>query len=268
MSTVGFDPFEWKHSFIPGLGRDEAKNLLASDDVAIGTFLLRDSSKGGYSLSVKEVNSITHYLIEEETDPDGSSKMKISNQTFPDIPSLLNHYKMRVLETTSLVYAYKKPIILKVIAMYKFNGEKENDLPFEVGETLEIISKVDNDWWEARNALGSSGQIPSNYVVSTEEYQNERLSKGTSQSSTSSERFSSASNSDSDFYPSSFPAKAKVIIDRQPNAYDSTQLRVKKGEVLTITKKHANGMYEAELNGIIGNVPFTYVKFIKPTTKV
>uniref|UniRef100_A0A1I7TPX9 Cell death abnormality protein 2 n=1 Tax=Caenorhabditis tropicalis TaxID=1561998 RepID=A0A1I7TPX9_9PELO len=273
MNTIGFDPFEWRSFYFEGMSRDEAHKLLGEPRVSIGTFLMRDSSRPGeYSLSVREAdegNTVCHYLIERDVKEDGSAGVKIANQPFPDIPALLNHFKMRVLTEASLLSAYKKPIIEVVVGKFKFTGERETDLPFEHGERLEILSKTNNDWWEARNALGTSGLVPANYVeVQTGEFAHDRISKGASQSSIGSsgggaERFSSTStNSDNAECHPRLPAIAKVTFDRVPNAYDPTQLRVKKGQTIRVTQKLTNGMYKAELDGQIGSVPFTYLRFI------
>ncbi|CAL2042161.1 CBN-CED-2 protein [Caenorhabditis brenneri] len=273
MNMNGFDPFEWRSFYFPGMSREEAHKLLGEPGVSIGTFLMRDSSRPGeYSLTVREAdegNTVCHYLIERDAKEDGTSGVKIANQSFPDIPALLNHFKMRVLTEASLLSAYKKPIIEVVTGTFKFTGERETDLPFEQGERLEILAKTNNDWWEARNALGTTGLVPANYVtVQAGEFVNDRISKGASQSSIGSsgngaERFSSTStNSDNAETHPRLPAIAKVTFDRVPNAYDPTQLRVKKGQTIRVTQKLTNGMYKAELDGQIGSVPFTYLRFI------
>ncbi|KHJ90685.1 SH3 domain protein, partial [Oesophagostomum dentatum] len=146
------------------------------------------------------------------------------------------------------------------------------DLPFEAGELLEIIGKPEAEWWQARNALNATGLVPAIYVrpVSVDEM-NDRHLKGQSQSSLGSsvgeERFSGVSTNSSDpiedRYEPPLPAVAKAIYDRQPNAYDPTQLKLKKGQMIRITKKLTNGMYEGELDGRVGIVPFTYVRFSK-----
>ncbi|CAI2351652.1 unnamed protein product [Caenorhabditis sp. 36 PRJEB53466] len=275
MNANGFDPFEWRSFYFPGMSREDAHKLLGELGVTIGTFLMRDSSRPGeYSLTVREAdegNTVCHYLIERDAKEDGTAGVKIANQSFPDIPALLNHFKMRVLTEASLLSAYKKPIIEIVVGTFKFTGERETDLPFEQGERLEILTKTNNDWWEARNALGTTGLVPANYVQLTGELANDRISKGTSQSSIGSsgggaERFSSTSTNsdtvDAQFQPR-LPALAKVSFDRIPNAYDPTQLRIKKGQTVRVTHKLTNGMYKAELDGQIGSVPFTYLRFIR-----
>ncbi|EYC31516.1 hypothetical protein Y032_0004g2198 [Ancylostoma ceylanicum] len=160
-------------------------------------------------------------------------------------------------------------LLLFVIGLYRFEGERDTDLPFEAGELLEIIGKPEAEWWQARNALNATGLVPAIYVRPVDEA-NDRHLKGQSQSSLGSsvgeERFSGVStNSDpiEDRYEPPLPAVAKAIYDRQPNAYDPTQLKLKKGQMIKITKKLTNGMYEGELDGRVGIVPFTYVRFAK-----
>ncbi|KAJ1371024.1 hypothetical protein KIN20_032890 [Parelaphostrongylus tenuis] len=272
MST-SFDPYDWASFYFGKMGRDEASRILSEPDVAIGTFLLRDSSRpGDYSLSVRESdeeNKVRHYLIEEKSGENGTGQVKIADHDFVDIPTLLNHFKIHILDKTSLTVPYRKGQIEQVVALYRFEGERETDLPFEMGETLEIIAKPEPGWWQARNALNATGLVPAIYVRSIDE-NGDRQVKGHSQSSLGSsvgeERFSGFStNSDSteERYEPKLPAVAKAIFDRQPNAYDPTQLRLKKGQQVLITKKLTNGMYEGELDGKVGIVPFTYVRFIK-----
>jgi hypothetical protein len=47
---------------------------------------------------------------------------------------------------------------------YKFCGERATDLPFNFGETLEILEKPEKDWWIARNSIGAVGLVPANYL--------------------------------------------------------------------------------------------------------
>ncbi|XGW31803.1 hypothetical protein V3C99_010181 [Haemonchus contortus] len=275
MST-SFDPYDWASFYFGKMGRDEAARLLSETDVAIGTFLLRDSSRpGDYSLSVRESdeeNKVRHYLIEEKLGENGVKQVKIADHDFMDIPTLLNHFKIHILDKTSLTIPYRKGQIEQVVGLYRFEGERDTDLPFEVGETLEIIGKPEEGWWQARNALNATGLVPAIYVRPIDENGDRQL-KGHSQSSIGSsvgdERFSGVStNSDpiEDRYEPPLPAVAKAIYDRQPNAYDRTQLKLKKGQLVRITKKLTNGMYEGESDGRVGIVPFTYVRFAKAET--
>ncbi|VDO09757.1 unnamed protein product [Haemonchus placei] len=167
MST-SFDPYDWASFYFGKMGRDEAARLLSETGVAIGTFLLRDSSRpGDYSLSVRESdeeNKVRHYLIEEKLGENGVKQVKIADHDFMDIPTLLNHFKIHILDKTSLTIPYRKGQIEQVVGLYRFEGERDTDLPFEVGETLEIIGKPEEGWWQARNALNATGLVPAIYV--------------------------------------------------------------------------------------------------------
>jgi proto-oncogene C-crk len=46
----------------------------------------------------------------------------------------------------------------------RFFGERITDLPFSCGEVLDVLEKPEEEWWIARNAMGSVGFIPTNYV--------------------------------------------------------------------------------------------------------
>jgi proto-oncogene C-crk len=46
----------------------------------------------------------------------------------------------------------------------RFFGERITDLPFNCGEVLDVLEKPEEEWWIARNAMGSVGFIPTNYV--------------------------------------------------------------------------------------------------------
>ncbi|ETN83204.1 SH3 domain protein [Necator americanus] len=165
--SASFDPYDWASFYFGKMGREEAARLLSEAEVTIGTFLLRDSSRpGDYSLSVRESdeeNKVRHYLIEEK-------------------------------------YAENGVKLVKVVGLYRFEGERDTDLPFEAGEMLEIIGKPEAEWWQARNALNATGLVPAIYVRPVDEA-NDRHLKGQSQSSLGSsvgeERFSGIStNSD------------------------------------------------------------------------
>lgn len=55
-------------------------------------------------------------------------------------------------------------LLLKVIALYKFDGERASDLPFGRGEILDVIGKPEDGWWIARNVLSLTGLIPRPYI--------------------------------------------------------------------------------------------------------
>lgn len=52
----------------------------------------------------------------------------------------------------------------KVKARYDFEARDADDLAFKRGEILDIVSKDEELWWTARNALGKTGSIPVPYI--------------------------------------------------------------------------------------------------------
>ncbi|MFH4975493.1 hypothetical protein AB6A40_002202 [Gnathostoma spinigerum] len=280
-SASSFDPYSWKNFFFR-VNREEANRLLSSSSVGLGTFLIREStSPGSYALSVREDmkgdQQVRHYLIEPIESDDGKLSVKIAEQQFVDIPALLNYFKMRNLANVSLVRPLAKPTLEKMVCLYTFNGEEPEDLPFKKDEILEIIGKPQDEWWEARNALGNTGLVPATYLIRYEDWLTHRNSPDSS-SLSSENRLSSTSatseNNDilcaSASSPSTFniqtPCMARVILDRRPNVYDTEALRIKKGEVIKVTNIYPSGICDGVLNGKKGTFPFTYVEFLLDNT--
>ncbi|VDN55711.1 unnamed protein product [Dracunculus medinensis] len=258
-NSSSFDPYSWKNFYFH-VDREEANRLLCEDhNSTLGSFLIRDStSPGSYALSVREEltgdQQVRHYLIEPVESESGKINVKIAEQHFVDIPALLNHFKMRILANVSLVRPLQKCVIEKMVALYTFEGQEPTDLPFERNEVLEIIGKPQDEWWEARNALGNSGFVPANFLGHIDDIVIQRSNSETS-SLSSENRLSGLSSL-------RVPSWAKVKLDRRPNAYDTEALRLRKGEIIKVTKLHPSGLCEGILNGKKGTFPFTYVEFI------
>lgn len=275
-SSSSFDPYSWRNFYFH-VDREEATRLLCADQ-PLGTFLLRDStSPGSYALSVREEltgdQQVRHYLIETTESENGKTSVKIAEQHFVDIPALLNHFKMRILANVSLVRPLQKPAIEKMIALYPFEGQEPCDLAFQRNELLEIVGKPQEEWWEARNALGATGLVPANYLAHVEDVIMQRGNGSPDTSSLSSEnRLSGASVTSDPGEPNAsngsvqttprVPSWARVSLDRRPNAYDTEALRLRKGEMIKVTKLHPSGICEGILNGKKGTFPFTYVEFV------
>ncbi|VDN05669.1 unnamed protein product [Thelazia callipaeda] len=274
LASSSFDPYSWRNFYFH-VDREEATRLLCQSSSDLGTFLIRDSTTpGSYALSVREELSgdqqVRHYLIEPVEADNGRTHVKIADQYFVDIPALLNHFKMRILANVSLICPLRKAAIAKMIALYSFEGQEPTDLSFEKNEILDIIEKPQEEWWEARNALGNVGLVPGNYLVHFDEIV---LQRDSPESSVSSEnRLSGASvlsdtndevmNSGATSETPHMPTLARVILDRRPNVYDTEALRLKKGDLLKVIKVHASGICEGILNGKKGTFPFTYVEFV------
>ena len=46
-------------------------------------------------------------------------------------------------------------------ALYRFDGDASaTQIGFDEGETLEIIERVEGDWWWGTNAAGETGYFP------------------------------------------------------------------------------------------------------------
>lgn len=55
---------------------------------------------------------------------------------------------------------------VRVRALYAYRCQHQDDLPFQKGDTMFVLSDLAADWWFARHSTtGKSGYIPSNYVV-------------------------------------------------------------------------------------------------------
>ncbi|KAI7873701.1 P-loop containing nucleoside triphosphate hydrolase protein [Mucor mucedo] len=48
-------------------------------------------------------------------------------------------------------------------AIYTFESQEDSELPFQIGDTMQIIEKSDNGWWLAR-IKDREGWVPSNYL--------------------------------------------------------------------------------------------------------
>ncbi|KAG0445591.1 hypothetical protein HPB47_013614 [Ixodes persulcatus] len=85
------------------MSRQEATDMLMAEHEA-GIFLVRNSAtiSGDLVLCVREENKVSHYII-NRVSQDEQTRFRIGDQMFPDIPSLLNFYKLHYLDTTPLV---------------------------------------------------------------------------------------------------------------------------------------------------------------------
>lgn len=253
-----FDP-EDKYSWYFGtLSRDETNEILNPTDS--GVFLVRDSQsiKGDFVLCVKEENKISHYII-NRIHVGNSTRFRIGDQEFSDIASLLSFYKTHYLDTTSLI----KPVPReRVVAKFDFPGRDPEDLPFRKSEVLDVISKDEKDWWTCRNSRGNVGQVPVPYVSKFDP--NNPPVVPPPQTTVPSPPSPTPTQPIKEIQ---LPAKAVVIHQRIPSAYDRTQLKLEKGETIIVTKMNSNGLWEGEVNGKKGMFPFTHVKFLEDNSE-
>lgn len=272
MAAASYENYVW---YFGRISRHEAENLLQGKKP--GLYLVRESatSPGDFVLCVSENGRVSHYIINLRGD-----QLIIGDQRFGDLPKLIDFYRIHYLDTTTLTEACPKeepspapspppqqscaPDMQtnstpnssttgslatsptpqggeKYITLYRFVGKDQEDLPFEKSEVIEIIEKTEEQWWKARNQRGQTGMVPVPYI---RRHQVEQSN-----------------------YRQINPAQtqwAVVLKDRTPSAYDNTQLRIHKDDIIKVLTQHVNGQWEGELEGRRGFFPFNYVKLISP----
>ncbi|RDD44999.1 Crk-like protein [Trichoplax sp. H2] len=248
------------------LSRGQVDELLRGSP--LGSFLVRSSTTrpGDYVLCVRESNMVKHYIIEKKSD----SEYEIGSQPFPGLLSVIDFYKIHVLDTTVLTGAVevetetketeenetekketstppnnnsnsntaykpntaesKMKVMMRVIALYDFNARDEEDLPFTKNEILDVIGMQEANWWTGRNSKGAVGAVPAPYLRPLPEEESEKL-----------------------------PVMAKAICDRPRNPYDPTALSYQSGDIIKVLEKSDTGLWTGELKGHTGKFPFTQV---------
>ncbi|XP_049881910.1 adapter molecule Crk [Pectinophora gossypiella] len=278
--AVSFDQNDRSSWYFRDLSRAEATKLLLNETES-GVFLVRDSKTipGDYVLCVREDDRVSHYIINRVVSADGTTRYRIGDQLFADMPALLAFYRLHYLDTTPLVRplpqasaataapppAHPHTVLEVVVAKFDFFGNDADDLPFRRGERLMVINRDEEQWWTARNSQGRTGSIPVPYVERLLDPKgvpyppNEALTQlGDPPSPQGQKQRTNMQRT--------LPALARVRQTRVPNAYDKTALRLEEGDIVKVTKMNINGQWEGELNGKVGHFPFTYVEFLDDNT--
>eukprot|EP00118_Oscarella_pearsei_P025897 m.308991 g.308991 ORF g.308991 m.308991 type:complete len:188 (+) comp45235_c0_seq1:1-564(+) len=150
----------------------------------------------------------------------------------------------------------------RVRALYKFESNDPEDLPFQKGDIMVILSKDEEQWWFAQHADGRSGQIPTPYV---ETILDVGIKPPTRTDSVMHSNFVPKVRNASSAVPSrsSGPVRARATMDRVANAYDQAALSFKTNDIILVIKQNENGLWEGELNGRRGYFPFTHVELLE-----
>ncbi|XP_042298588.1 adapter molecule crk [Sceloporus undulatus] len=296
-----FDAEDQSRWYWGRLSRAEAVGLLQGQ--RHGTFLVRDSGTipGDFVLSVSESSRVSHYIVNSQGaaapgagggEAAGApgltpSRFRIGDQEFDSLPALLEFYKIHYLDTTTLIEpvskskhhgeAQPRPEEAEYVrALFDFNGNDDEDLPFKKGDVLRIWEKPEEQWWNAEDAEGKRGMIPVPYV---EKY---RPAAATATAAIvpapvggSQDRV--APQPPAGLEPGPYaqpsintplpnlqngPIFARVIQKRVPNAYDKTALALEVGELVKVTKINMSGQWEGECGSRRGHFPFTHVRLL------
>ncbi|XP_026318165.1 adapter molecule Crk [Hyposmocoma kahamanoa] len=274
--AVVFDQNDRSSWYFRDMSRAEATRLLLNETES-GVFLVRDSRTipGDYVLCVREDDRVSHYIINRVVSADGTTRYRIGDQLFTDMPALLAFYRLHYLDTTPLVRPLSHSAVnnvsqppnqphqvLEIVtAKFDFHGSGDaDDLPFRRGERLMVINRDEDQWWTARNNQGRNGSIPVNYI--------ERHLDATGAPLPVTEVLAALGDTPAPQHPirnnmqRTLPALARVRQTRIPNAYDRTALKLEEGDIIKVTRMNINGQWEGELNGRVGHFPFTYVEFL------
>ncbi|KAI5639032.1 variant SH3 domain-containing protein [Phthorimaea operculella] len=136
--AVSFDQNDRSSWYFRDLSRAEATKLLLNETES-GVFLVRDSKTipGDYVLCVREDDRVSNYIINRVVSADGTTRYRIGDQLFADMPALLAFYRLHYLDTTPLVRplpqasaacaaappAHPHQVLEIVVAKYDFSGK-------------------------------------------------------------------------------------------------------------------------------------------------
>lgn len=256
-----FDPADRNSWYFGSLTREETNRILLASEISNGVFLVRGSRsiQGDFVLCVREDSKVSHYII-NKLQVHNTIRFRIGDQEFPDLPSLLNFYKTHYLDTTPLIRPAPRETY---IAKFNFNGRDPEDLPFQKRDILLILQKDEDQWWTAKNEDGRIGQVPVPYIekydpLLEEQQEQEKKMQQALPNPTPAPEYKDPAITQ----PRKLPARAVVIQQRIPNAYDRTALRLEVGDEVLVTAMNLNGQWEGSINGRTGNFPFTHVRFI------
>lgn len=160
--------------YVGDISRDDASDMLKR--CPDGTFLVRQSDKGGFALSVM-YNGAQHIKIREI---EGQFSLDAIT-CFASIPDLIEHFKKTSLEacfselTITLMFAVKDLQMSSLrkadddakycLAIFDYSAMDSNQISFRIDDRITVVSKSSEDqgWWKGR-LNGKTGYFPCAYV--------------------------------------------------------------------------------------------------------
>lgn len=243
-----------------------------------GTYLIRDSKSipGDFVLSVSENNKVSHYIINNK-----GNHYQIGDNTFQDLPGIIDFYKKHFLDSTNL----QEPIF-KVQAQYPFKSEDAEDLSFKKNDILVVVEQNEEKWWTAIDEEGNKGLIPEPYVKKVVDIQQAQQAASSPQQSLQNSGFDSrrsmpppgappmTPDGNSSTRRTSIPPNVRphpgassdmyVAIRKHVLPYDESKLSFEKGDIIKVLKKNDNGNWFGQNGDRTGYFQFTYVQEVIP----
>lgn len=184
-----------------------------------------------------------------------------------EVPANLRGDSKREPRSVRQAKAIKQPRRCEVI--YPYSPMNKDELELCVGETIEIMSEIEDGWWMGFKN-GRPGAFPSNFVkeifiLSKDTKINEGKSRPKLSDAVFTKQFSQRT---------SVRNKAKnveycqVMFDYKPKAED--ELEMKKGDMVVVLSKESEdeGWWQGELNGRCGFFPDNFVMVIPPVSSL
>lgn len=253
----------WYHGRID---RATADTILAGKRP--GLFLVRDSSTcpGDFVLSVSENNKVSHYIVSRR-----GQLYLIGDQTFTDLPSVIEFYRKHFLDTATLrehaprVGTSHMPSPMAAHpagppAPMMINqpppvaaGTPTLPQPVSVVGKLIVKGKFDFGSDDPEDLHFRKGDVMTVLRKDEDEWWFARHSDGR-EGSIPVPYVLVVEDQSQPFY-------ARATMDREC-VYDPTALSFRAGDMIKVTKQNENGMWEGELNNRKGHFPFTLVEVV------
>ena len=141
-----------------GITRAKAEEVLAHQPND-GAFLIRDceSTPGDFSLSVKVGGGVEHFKVLR----DRAGKYFLWFVKFNSINQLVQHHRTSSVSREKILYLTDMVSIVK--ALFTFEAQEADELPFRKGDINTVLDKNDKNWWKG-SCNGQEGMFPVPYV--------------------------------------------------------------------------------------------------------